>query len=399
MTAFQKLETRAIDVRKKLRDLATAEGDLDADKVQELRSELDAIETRQQALIAAGEGEPEPEADNPEGRELRSLIDGANLGHIYDAALGFGNVQGETRELQEHYGLSPNQVPLDLLRLEKRAVTPAPSNAGRTQAEILQPVFADGAAAFLGIPMPTVPVGDRTYPVLTTRPAVGGPHSDSTSVSETTGAFDANSLSPERIQASFFYRRTDAARFSSMDSALREALSSALMEKHDYEVLRGTFGLFSADDGSSSPVLSDNTTSSADSFQTYLSRLGFGRVDGRFAMTLTDLRLLVGTATLGHMGTQYNTPVYDSAANVLMNKLGGFRVSAHVPAVASDKQNAIVRLGMRRDAVSPIWQGVTIVNDEITKVDTGEIKITAIMMMNMRVLRAGGFVKIETKHA
>ena len=161
----------------------------------------------------------------------------------------------------------------------------------------------------------------------------------------------------------------------------------------------GRSGLFSADDGSSSPVLSDNTTSSADSFQTYLSRLGFGRVDGRFAMTLTDLRLLVGTATLGHMGTQYNTPVYDSAANVLMNKLGGFRVSAHVPAVASDKQNAIVRLGMRRDAVSPIWQGVTIVNDEITKVDTGEIKITAIMMMNMRVLRAGGFVKIETKHA
>ncbi len=81
MTAFQKLETRAIDVRKKLRDLATAGGDLDADKVQELRSELDAIETRQQALILAGEGEPDPvTSDTSEGRELRSLIDGANLG-------------------------------------------------------------------------------------------------------------------------------------------------------------------------------------------------------------------------------------------------------------------------------------------------------------------------------
>lgn len=398
MTALQKLESRAIDVRKQLRDFATAEGELDADKVQELRSELDGIETRQQALIAAGEGEPEPEPD-AETREMRSLIDGANLGLILDASLEKRNVDGETAELQAHFGLAPNQVPLDLLRrsdvdaLETRDVTTAPTNTGRTTAEIIQPVFAAGAAAFLDIPTPRVPNGDRVYPVLTTRPTVGGPHTDSTAVSETTGSFNADALAPSRIQASFFYRRTDAARFGSMDASLRDALSSALMEAHDYQILRGAAGLFTGTN------LANNAASGIDTFATYVSRLGFGRVDGRFATSLADLKVLVGAETYGHLGTVYSNPVYDNAANVLSNKLAGLRVTAHAPTPASSKQNCIVRRGMRRDAVSPIWEGVTLIPDEVTQASKGEIRITAVMLFAMKILRADGFVKIEAQHA
>ena len=45
---------------------------------------------------------------------------------------------------------------------------------------------------------------------------------------ETTGAFDAELLKPERLQASYFYKRTDAARFGGMSSALRDNLSAWL---------------------------------------------------------------------------------------------------------------------------------------------------------------------------
>ena len=79
--------------------------------------------------------------------------------------------------------------------MERRDVTPG-IEAGVTEAETLQPVFASGTAAFLGVAMPTVPVGVRSYPVLTTRPTVAGPHTDSTTAAETTGAFTANELSP-----------------------------------------------------------------------------------------------------------------------------------------------------------------------------------------------------------
>ena len=56
-----------------------------------------------------------------------------------------------------------------------------------------------------------------------------------------------------------------------------------------------------------------------------------------------------------------------SALDRLMEVTGGVRVSAHVPAAAVNKQNAIVRRGMRRDAVAPIWEGVSLIPDEISR--------------------------------
>ena len=71
------------------------------------------------------------------------------------------------------------------------------------------------------------------FPVLTNRPTVGGPHTNSTVVAETTGTFSADALDPGSLRASFFYRDTDAARFPGLDAALRQALSSGLSEAVD----------------------------------------------------------------------------------------------------------------------------------------------------------------------
>ena len=82
-----------------------------------------------------------------------------------------------------------------------------------------------------------------------------------------------------------------------------------------------------------------------------------------------------------------------------MGMTGGVRVSAHVPAVASEKQNAIIRLGMRRDMVAPIWENIAFIPDEITKAGEGQIVITAVMLHAVKILRVGGFYKVETQHA
>ena len=57
------------------------------------------------------------------------------------------------------------------------------------------------------------------------------------------------------------------------------------------------------------------------------------------------------------------------------------------------KQNAVVRLGLRRDSVQPIWGAVTIIVDEVTLSGKGEIEVTAVMQMNTKILRAAGFFK------
>ena len=91
-----------------------------------------------------------------------------------------------------------------------------------------------------------MPVGDGSFPVLSTLPAVKGPFTDSTEAPQTDATFVANSLAPERLQASFSYTRTDAARFAGLDSSLRLALNGGLQEALDKQAISGTDGLLTA---------------------------------------------------------------------------------------------------------------------------------------------------------
>ena len=75
---------------------------------------------------------------------------------------------GAEAELQTHLKIGPNQIPLDLLRIEERAVTPAPgSNVGASEQPVISAVFANSVGAFLGVDQPTVGAGDAVFPVIT----------------------------------------------------------------------------------------------------------------------------------------------------------------------------------------------------------------------------------------
>ena len=54
---------------------------------------------------------------------------------------------------------------------------------------------------------------------------------------------------------------------------------------------------------------------------------------------------------------------------------------------------------MRRDMVAPIWEGVTLIVDEVTKAANGQIMITAVMLHAIKLLRADGFHKQQSQHA
>ena len=282
-----------------------------------------------------------------------------------------------------------------MLRVEHRAVTTGPTNVETVEADVVQPVFATGEGAFLGIDRPTVDMGDAVYPVLTTRPTVGGPHADNTDVAETDGVFSSDLLGPQRVQASFVYKRTDAMRFGAMDSSLRMALNAGLEEKLDYEGIAGASGLLTGAN------LAAHASAAVTAFTDYISKFCYARVDGRYAAMQTDLRIVMGAKSYAHAGSVYRSNNADySALDSLMAKTGGVRVSAHMPAVANNKQNALVRLGLRRDMVQPTWAGVTIIVDEYgVLAGKGEIEVTAVLGMNTKILRADGFYKQQTQHA
>ena len=241
--------------------------------------------------------------------------------------------------------------------------------------------------------MPVVPVGDSVYPVLTKNASVEA-LAEGAGGTETDGTFSGDVLTPSRIQASFRYSREDRARFAGMDEALRMNLSEALADGLDKEVIAGANGLLTGAN------LANHNAAAVTTFADYRSLLVFSRIDGTFASEGADIRVVMGGPTYAHAGGQYRSNNADfSALDSLMRISGGVRVSAHTPAVSGSKQNAVIRRGLRRDMVSPIWEGLTIIPDEVTKAAAGEIVLTAVLLHAVKILRAGGFYKQQTQHA
>ena len=404
MTPLGNLELRAGEIRRRLAAIGSLE-ELPEEvrsEMETLRKEYDTNELRQGALKIAGDAPATPmETRTSEGREFRQLTERANVGEMYDNILNSRTVAGPIAELQQHYGLEGNQVPLALLvrswptdsELETRAVTPAPGQVGQNPHSIIPWVFPQSASAFLNIDMPTVPVGDAVFPVLTKELDVRTP-AENADADETTGTFSASVLVPSRIQAAFFYSREDRARFAGMDAALRENLSMGLSDGLDKQAISGTNGLLTG------TILSNNNVTAVTSFDLYMSQLVYSRVDGRYANAAEDIRIVMGSTIYAHAGSVYrNTTVDRTVLDRMREVTAGVRVSAHVPAAASNRQNTIVRLGSNQDMTVAVWEGVTIIPDEVTKAKQGQILVTAVMLHAVKLLRADGFYKQQVQTA
>ena len=373
-------------LREQINGLADDAPDAERD---DLTKRYQSLESKYRAALVLED--TEEKESTPENREFDSLLNGADMGQLFAAVMEHRAVDGRMREVQEHYGLGLNDFPVSMLK--KRAVTPAPANVGQNQAMIIPYVFPDAVASFLGVSQPTVGVGEAVYPVLTSELAVGTP-AENAPQAETTGAFSADVLTPSRIQASFFYSREDRARFAGMDSALRENLSMGLGDGLDKQILQGVNGLFTGTN------LANHAASAVTGFDNYITEFAYGRVDGRYASMASDLRIVMGAATYAHAGNVYrNNSVDRTALDRLMDITGGVRVSAHVPPVVGNKQNALIRRGMNMAMVAPIWEAVTLIPDEVTKADEGQIKVTAVMLHAVKILRADDWYKQESQHA
>ena len=107
----------------------------------------------------------------------------------------------------------------------------------------------------------------------------------------------------------------------------------------------------------------------------------------------------MGAKSYADAGSTYrNTSVDRTALDRLMELTGGVRVSSHVPAVSGNKQNAVVRVGGNRDMVAPIWSGISLIVDEITKAKAGQIVITAVMLHAVKLLRSGWLSQARNQH-
>lgn len=396
MTKLQKIQLKLSESREAINTLQGKQDRSEEDnrKLQELRTAHQGLEAEYRTTLEQTP-DPQPQVIDSEQRELDRLVGRAQIGNVLASALDQRATSGAEQELQAHFGLAGNQIPVELL-FERRAATSAPSEVGQMQTPIIAPIFPDGVASFLGVGMPTVPVGDSTYTVLTTRAAVGTPAKGGAQT-ETDGNFTASVLTPKRAQASFFWRIEDEARLRGMESALRSNLEMSLRSKLDNLVLNDTAeGLLAG--GVTAP-----SNPGAEAVFADYKKAVTGQVDGRFASMPEGVRLILGSETYQHAEGVYRSPssaggTDQSGYEVLVRKSGGVRVSSHVPAAVSNIQGAIAARRMdAMHAVLPIWRGITLIPDRITKAAAGEMVLTAVLLWSLKVVRTDGFGRLKFK--
>ena len=100
-------------------------------------------------------------------------------------------------------------------------------------------------------------------------------------------------------------------------SQTEQALNGGLQEKLDLDAIAGTDGLLTGSN------LGNHNVTDVTTFALYLSQFLYGRVDGRYAESKADIRVLMGSVTYGHAGGVYQSSAYKSALSVLEQDSGG----------------------------------------------------------------------------
>ena len=235
--------------------------------------------------------------------------------------------------------------------------------------------------------MPMVSRGDATYPVLTdghkAAVAAQGAAHDATKAT-----FIGKEVKPTRISARYVLAVEDMARLEGLEDTLRSDLQMALGVALDNEIING--------DGSGAHftgiIQEFGNVADGDAvaeYATYQAALAAG-VDGKYASSMSEVRMAIGTATFTHALAQSQAASGENAYEYLGRVGGGVMVTAQLPAVKS-KNQLYIRTSMGSDAVAPVWQGIQLIRDPYTNASSGEVALTAIMLAGFSLLRKDAF--------
>ena len=424
MVESQKLTLRASEIRARLSEIA---GLPDDGVTAEIRTETDTLTTEYQnvetrlraAMVAEDEDRQAAELRgggddaDAETRALRSLQGRASLGRYLQGFADGEQLTGAERELAETRGLSTsgNVLPWDALlppprpgaELRDDAVTGAPGSGNPiTQHAIIQRVFARSAVRRLGVLMPSVGVGQASYPVITAGQAGAFVAADG-AVEAAAGTITPNTLAPVRLQARLQFRIEDAMTTLGLESGLADDLTMALGDRLDAQLIslgdanvRGFLATAAHGGLADYADPGDVVTFAAAAMQAARG------VDGKYAGSESECSWIVGTASYQKMAALIQANDSTSATERLRRVLRDFMASANIPAAASNVQQGILaKLGAPDavNAVCPIWEGLRLIRDEVTNAASGQVQITAIALHNFRILRADGFARTKVKIA
>lgn len=386
--------------------------------------------------------------------EARALEERISVRNYVDRAMKDKAVDGAEREYNKELGLDDrNVMPFAALlplpdEARADAVTPVADAAIQHPqgAPILRRVFRDTRVAFLGARMQAVASGEPVFPVMLQTNAPGGfpipsaiavgegggpvsPMAEGEAIESVAAAFAGHMVSPKRISGRYTWRMEDTAKLP-IEGILRSDLREMMGWQLDFQVLNGglaaNLNYFAS--ASSGAAWAGVSTSNARNFSGIRSELadpsGDGDsatnltfaeglkiiasgIDGLFANTYGDLRLLLGTETYKRMTQTFQS---DSARS-LWEYLGSIGVGMEAsgiipdigeaadagvhPAHGTEKKQEAIMTARGSDLVIPMWEGITMIRDPYTGAAKGETALTAHMLANVQFLREDAWKRLN----
>ncbi|MYD10861.1 MAG: hypothetical protein F4X02_12565 [Chloroflexi bacterium] len=415
MTPRQRLELRASEISQRqsqLRPELQRLGALDSPSAEErslmtdhlaemgrLDTELADLEPRIRAARYGEAADPDF-ADlpaGPEHREFDRLIARARseygLGRIIQHRLGGSELEGATLELCQAIGAEDNQIPTALLAARERAAASvtAPTNVGVEARPLIAPVFPMPVADFLGVMPISVPAGEQAVNVVADLDPIDAT-AEGTGAGNQAITFSSSLGEPESYRASGTLNRGDIASLATLDAGIRDTLNSLVAAGIEKDVVTDLIGT-----GPTAPDSAEIT------FATAKSKL-YGLVDGKYAGRASDVRLVVGSATLAKLAGLYRTTNGADTSNALeeLERIsGGVMVSANVPAAATsgarDKtQEAVAARGMDGARLF-VWDQSTLIVDPYSLASDSQIKLTVVTVADFMIARRSNFPQLNFK--
>ena len=366
------------------------------------------------ALVTETSESDEQEQEEPDAqeKEIDKLFARASIVPFVMEAVEDRAVEGAEKELRaaalgDDSAEAGRQFPVEMLTLpgtvEHRADSVTPIAAGALadggQAPVLPRVFNRSVASRLGVAMPAVPVGAHVYPIMTAG-TTAAQVVDSGRHDAGAGTFQGFTLEPIRLTAAYLFRVRQTLQLRNFEEILRRDLNAVMSDSMDAQILNG--------DGSAPNVsgfftelpAADDNVSAVHTYQDYINAL-VEPIDGLNAYAPDDLRSIMGADTFKHMIGVYRTSNSEmSAWDRGRQLLGGLSVSGRIAAkTGGGLQSNVTALTSYpgRNAVAPIWKGMELIRDPYTKADTGEVRLTAVMYWNFKILREAGWHLWRTK--
>ena len=392
----------------------------------ELLSEIDSatkaippleIELRAAITKESADDDAAGKPKDVEARERDRLVGETSIMDFVDEVLTGREVKGTAHEARAALlgdDARERMIPFEFLlppddgqehRVDVVSPVAASVKVANYQASVLERVFTRSIASRLLVSMPSVPVGQANFPILSSgttaaQVAVDAQHD------AVAATFAGHTLEPVRLTGRYLLRIEDVYKLRGFESVLRRDLAAVLSDQMDDQIVNGD-GAAPNVNGFLSELAAPAADTAAATWGNVLDKFS-SMVDGLNAYGLGDIRTVFGKASFKYAESLFRTGATDngpreSAADYLRSRISGYTVSSRIPAQQNNASGQVNIAALTsypgRNAVAPVWKAFEVIRDNVTLAGKGQIVLTALMLWNFKILREDGFELIRIRRA